>query len=260
MGLYSATKPSDRNYGQETRDTLQAQIDLAPQLYDAEATYQPKYAQLEAGIWQDLLSGDAATGRRGLMDIYSNDVAPALYESEIGAVEKYGGRATAAMRNANPDQARLIDELNRQASEELRNPYAISAGERAAIEEGVLGDAALRGFGRSGLDAYNAVGALGERGRAMAADRRRFAGDVVNINASATLNPFEAILGRNTATAGGLLGGGVSSGMGGGPSLFNSESDYAQGMFGQQYGADAAARLATAANRTQGIGYGKDAS
>ena len=36
--------PPPRNYGQETRDTLQAQLDLAPQLFESEARFRPQYA------------------------------------------------------------------------------------------------------------------------------------------------------------------------------------------------------------------------
>ena len=36
-----------RDYGQETRDTLEAQISLAPQLFASEAKYRPQYADLE---------------------------------------------------------------------------------------------------------------------------------------------------------------------------------------------------------------------
>lgn len=46
-----------RNYGQETRDTLQAQIDLAPQLYAANAEYAPKYNALNLDAYEQMLLG-----------------------------------------------------------------------------------------------------------------------------------------------------------------------------------------------------------
>jgi len=42
--------PKERNYGKETRDTLQAQVDLAGDLYAAESEYRPKYSQLDVDI------------------------------------------------------------------------------------------------------------------------------------------------------------------------------------------------------------------
>lgn len=50
-----STEP--RNYGQETRDTLQAQIDLAPQLYAANKEYQPKYDALNLKAYEGMLLG-----------------------------------------------------------------------------------------------------------------------------------------------------------------------------------------------------------
>ena len=40
--------PPPRNYGQETRDTLQAQVDLAPQLFESEAKVSPTVCRFRA--------------------------------------------------------------------------------------------------------------------------------------------------------------------------------------------------------------------
>jgi len=54
MGMYGGGStttiqaPAAPNYAQSMRETLQAQIDLAPQLYQSEAQYQPLYNQLQA--------------------------------------------------------------------------------------------------------------------------------------------------------------------------------------------------------------------
>ena len=46
--------PKERDYGKETRETLQAQVDLAPELYGAEEKFRGKYAQLDMDIAQQL--------------------------------------------------------------------------------------------------------------------------------------------------------------------------------------------------------------
>lgn len=51
-----------RDYAQETRDTLQAQIDLAPQLYGAEAEYAPKYNALNLKGYEQMLLGSPGGG------------------------------------------------------------------------------------------------------------------------------------------------------------------------------------------------------
>ena len=38
--------PAQPSYGESLRDSLRAQIDLAPELYAAEAETRPRYAQL----------------------------------------------------------------------------------------------------------------------------------------------------------------------------------------------------------------------
>ena len=55
--------PAPRNIGQETRDTLNAQVDLAPQLFASEAEFRPKYAALESDLLQRQLMGSPASKR-----------------------------------------------------------------------------------------------------------------------------------------------------------------------------------------------------
>ena len=53
MGGTDFNYPQQPSYGESMRESLQAQVDLAPQLYQAEASQQygrPAYAQLETDI------------------------------------------------------------------------------------------------------------------------------------------------------------------------------------------------------------------
>lgn len=59
-GDTTIVQPQQPSYGESMRESLQAQIDLAPQLYTAEASRQygrPAYAQLESDILRDTLLG-----------------------------------------------------------------------------------------------------------------------------------------------------------------------------------------------------------
>ena len=47
MGGTNVEAPTPRDYGSETRDTLQAQVDLAPELYAAQARFGPLYQDLD---------------------------------------------------------------------------------------------------------------------------------------------------------------------------------------------------------------------
>ena len=54
--------PPPRDYGKETRDTLEAQIQLAPQLYASEAKYRPQYADLERRMQLEQMGIDPSKG------------------------------------------------------------------------------------------------------------------------------------------------------------------------------------------------------
>ena len=60
MGGTDINYPQQPSYGESMRESLQAQIDLAPKLYESEASQQygrPAYAQLETDILRDTLLG-----------------------------------------------------------------------------------------------------------------------------------------------------------------------------------------------------------
>ena len=67
MGSTTVEAPPERDYGEETRDTLESQIALAPQLYASEAQFRPQYANLERGIQLEQLGLDP---NMGLLDAF----------------------------------------------------------------------------------------------------------------------------------------------------------------------------------------------
>ena len=80
--------PPPRDYAKETRDTLQAQIDLAPQLYAAEERFRGKYAQLDLDIAKKLspeLLDLYETSQRRLGSIDRETLA-AQRESDIASI------------------------------------------------------------------------------------------------------------------------------------------------------------------------------
>ena len=81
--------PPPRDYGKETRDTLQAQIDLAPQLYGAEEKFRGKFAQLDMDIAQQITPQlldlyETSQTRLGAMDREQLDLQRG---SDIAAIE-----------------------------------------------------------------------------------------------------------------------------------------------------------------------------
>ena len=68
------TAPPPRDYAKETRETLQAQIDLAPGLYGAEEQFRGKYAQLDMDIAKQMSPQ--------LLDLYETS------QTRLGAIDR----------------------------------------------------------------------------------------------------------------------------------------------------------------------------
>jgi hypothetical protein len=106
-----------RDYGQESRDTLSSQIQLAPELYRSEAEFQPKYTQLALQNAETALMGGG--GQAGLIDLYrrinpqlsqiSADSNTAQRTADIRDVENLGARASQAFLDANPELKAQLD-------------------------------------------------------------------------------------------------------------------------------------------------------
>ncbi len=245
-------KSKDRSYEDEIFKTTRAQISLAPELYAAESQFRPLYSQLDVDIAKDIAPQ--------LLDIYEStqprlaamdrQTLAAQRESDIGAIEKLGPRARAAMEAANPEQAALLAELNQQAQSDLAAGGDLSAWERREIQQSSRAGGAARGMGYGSQDV--AIESLAQLQGANARRRQRqgFAQSMVGLNKATSADPFMAILGRpssvSPAMAGGVLGqaGGFNAGQ-----MFSPESAYAQNLYAGNQQAQIAARTASASNR-----------
>lgn len=146
MGSTTIQQPAPQNYAQQTRDTLQAQIDLAPQQYAAEAQYQPLYTQLALQNAQTSLLG--GNGQMGLIDLYSQ-INPQLSQisaasnsaqrtADINDVSKLGPQYLQALQQSNPELFKNLANAeaaggssagsgqNALASQLASNPYAFA--------------------------------------------------------------------------------------------------------------------------------------
>jgi len=255
--------PPARDYGKETRDTLQAQIDLAPQLYGAEEQFRGKFAQLDMDIAKQMTPQlldlyETSQRRLGTMDREQLDLQRG---GDIAAIEKYGGRARAALDAANPEQAALLAELNRQAQSGLESGGALSAWERREIQQSSRAGGAARGMGYGSQDVAIESLAQLQGSSARRQQRQGFAQSMVGLNKATAADPFMAILGRpssmNPMMSGGVVGqaGGYNPG-----AMFSPESQYAGDIYNQNYQGILAARTATAKNRASMIGAGLGAA
>lgn len=273
MGMYSADAPPPRDYAKETRDTLQAQIDLAPELYAAEASQEygrPAEARLNLEILRDVMRG--SEGTPGLLELYEQDIMPGLAradvagldvtrEGDIAAVERLGPRATEAFRQANPEQAALMAELNRQAQSELAAGAALPPALSRELEQQVRGAQAARGMGYGMADVGQEALIKGLQAEQLQRRRQAFASQVVGLNAATSADPFMAILGKPGVGMGAAQGF-AAQGQGMAPQqVFNPESAYAGSLAAGNYNAalnasiaSANARAGVAAGAMQGLG------
>ena len=258
--------PPARDYGKETRDTLQAQIDLAPDLYAAEEKFRGKYAQLDLDIAKqlapDLLDLYETSQRRlGALD---RETLAAQREADISAIEDYGTRAMqgyrAAADAANPEQAALMAELNKHALSDLQLGGQLNASEQRDLQQAARGAQAARGFGYGINDAAIESWAQMQGSDQKRRQRQGFAQSMAGLNQSNSVDPFMAILGRPSSMTPAMTGSFVGQAQGFNPgAMFSPESQYAADIYNQNYQGQLAARTATAKNRASMIGAGMGA-
>ena len=255
--------PKARDYGKEMESTLESQISLAPKLFQSEKAYRGQYAQLDMDIAKQMSPQlldlyESSQSRLGQMDREQLDLQRG---GDIAAIEKYGGRARAALDAANPEQAALLKELNSQAMSDLQLGGQLNAGERRTINQSARGAQAARGFGYGINDAAIESWANLQGSEQKRQQRQGFAQSMVGMNKATAADPFMAILGRPSSMNPAMAGGVVGQAQGFNPgAMFSPESQYAGDIYNQNYQGELAARTASAKNRASMIGAGLGAA
>lgn len=255
MGV-SVAAPPPRDYAQETRDTLQAQIDLAPQKFAAESQYAPQYQQLNIDL--------ARKAAPELMGIYES-IAPRLSAQEaasrtasragdIADIESLGPRAREAIRAASPEQAALADTMTRQATSALAAGSRLTPEQQRAVEQQTRAGLSARGLAGSGGGAVQEVVRSQLAGAGLQQQRQQQAMQALGASQGVYGDVFQQVLGRPSQAFGMLPGvSGQAQGFGPGQ-LFNPESQYAADIYGANQQSALAASTASAANRSALIG------
>ena len=146
----SVKMPAPRNLAEEGRETLETQIQLAPDLFAARASEEygdPAYQRLQMRMLNESLFGDGTTP--GILDLYGR-AATRTGETEsatntqrrladVADIEAMGPRIQSALRSANPEQYALLDQLSAEAS--AAGPTALET----RLREQALADLELGG-------------------------------------------------------------------------------------------------------------------
>jgi hypothetical protein len=261
--MASVEAPAPRNYAAETRDTLQAQLDLAPQKYAAEAQFAPKYQALQLGLLQQ------ATPE--LLKLYKEQIAPTMGEVEAAArsrsragdiadIQTLGPQARAAIKAAAPEQAALADTLTAQAQSGLAAGSRLTPEQQRMVEQQTRSGLAARGLAQGPSGAVQEAVRSQMAGAGLQQQRQQQAMGALGASQGVYGDVFQQVLGRpSQAFAGSQSFLGQAQGFNPGQ-LFNPESQYAANIMSGNQQSQLAARTASAANTTALIGAGMSAA
>jgi hypothetical protein len=240
-----------RDYLNESRQTLGAQIELAPHLYGVEAQYQPLYNQLASRELAATLLGRSGEPETvsymrpdGTLATEQLPGIPTRGVIDIGAdvIESYGPRMSEALANADPARGRLLAQLTEQAEEGMKLGYALSPDEQRQAVQSIRAGQQARGMGFGPTDIYQEALGVNMAGNARRAQRTAAATSVAGLRQEQLTNPFLAMIGQQTAAAPGLTTGPV----------FNPGAG--QDVYDTNYNAATARQIAAANNRASTMG------
>ena len=262
---FSADAPAPRNIGQETRDTLQARIDLQ----DPTNAANRKQSFNDYQTLSDILlgRGNSTTpsgDNYGVVDLL-NKVQPGLSQlqqssqsaqraADIGDLQKYGQQTVDALRAADPRQQALLDRLNQQATEGLDAGSGLDPAMLRQTQQSIRSGQAARGMGYGNADVSAEALYSGQAGQALKQQRQGFATQVAGINASTSADPMLALFGRPSQAGGqaqSLLG---QTQAGNQASAFDPMNAYASDLYNTNYNGAAAANISTANNNAAFFG------
>lgn len=228
--------PKDRDLSSEAAQTLQAQMDLAPDVFASTSNQEygdPAYARLQMDMAREhapeirrMMGADAAAQRGNDLD----DLA------------RLGPQVTEAWRRANPQQAELMDAMHSRAMADLNRGGQLDPSEERYAQQSARGAWDARGRVRSSpaasAEILNRYGMVQQRQQQAMAQGAGVAG----LHSQMMGDPSMAILGRpsnmNTSQQQFRPGQG-----------FNPFDPYAADLYNTNYNANAAARIATSNNR-----------
>lgn len=233
VGAYGASQQPGQQKPEPERDTrhnINAFLSGAPTQFGLEQLYGSLYGQLGLRQTDAYLFGRPTETLRGRVP-YVNKDGKLSYrgyslkrpgtEGLFGLMERAQPQVE-SMYFGNQLEGRnsLLDSLSTQAQEDLSLGYSLSPSLRRELEQASLGDASLRGFGRSPLDAYMTYASLGSAAEARRRERQSFATGVAGLLAQPR---------PEATTTAQLLGAGTTLSSQTGPRLFNPFQQFAAG-------------------------------
>jgi hypothetical protein len=242
--------PSVGGIGRNFTSLSDAYLKSAGPTFATEAQYKPQYVDLMNQLTQRQLSGSLDTYAGALPRISELQGQAAGLDTQN--FMRLAPGALEALRQSNPAQAALIDQLNQSASAGLAAGAQLSPEDSYRIAQGVRGDWASRGLGASDSARIQEALALGVGGEQLRQQRQQFGTQTAGLNADLYTNPLMQWLGGNINSGNGAmnwLGTATGTAAGAGPTLFTS--DQMGNLLNTIYGQKNANARATAQNNTE---------
>jgi len=228
-------EPATRDYYAETADTLQAQIDMAPELFRSNLKYMPAYAGLNYRIQSHFLPKYAEVGR---------GITTAGRTQDMADLQALAPQVTDAYRLANPEAAALLDELNKEAAAQLATGGALTPDEQRAVEQNSRAAYNDRGMVLGDPAVFSEVMNLDAAKRTKQKENQALASSVLGLNKSIYGDPVSVILGRPSSNLG--FEGIPAPTSSNSTDIFNPESAYANNVYSGNQNATNQANAATA--------------
>jgi len=207
-----------RDAGQETADTIRAQLeartgtgrfaDIGP-LSDINEKYSPQDQQLEINLARQALFGyDGEPGLINLMREAQPELSAidslnraAQQEGEISAIEKYGPRASAAIRAYDPRTTELYNSAYDYARAGQEAGAKLTPAQEREAQQAARVAMGARGLGFGPTDAFTEALYVGQRGIDLERQRQQFALGLAGQMNNWLGGPYESILGRQVTSS-----------------------------------------------------------
>lgn len=183
---------------------MMADPELQKRMLEVEKTLRPQYAALNLADLQTYQTGvlgfqEQAARQAAALE---RETLAAQRAADIGAVEQYGARATAALRAADPYAARVAELQQKQAEQAYASAQGVTPEQMRMAQQQARAAGLARG--RVGDQSSVAAEILGRedvlaRKRAEAAQMGQLA---FGFNRAISADPFQAILGRQSGALG----------------------------------------------------------
>ena len=231
-------QPQAPNPAQVQSQELSTQLQLAPAMAGANATYSPIYSGITLENLSQFLNGATAMnmsygatgkgknyvpggtistpGNEGFLSMYQNEIMPTLTATQNTAntavrsanmkdAATFAPQIIAGERAGNPGAANLLDQLTTTTGTELGYGTELTPAEKTQLNQSVRGGAAARGMGFGPSDVFNESMAQTGMGQSLLQQRMGSAESLVPELSSFYGNPFADISGMTQ-------GGGMSAG------------------------------------------------